>query len=117
MTIAEPDPTRISFHDAGLIGITHAGSTVTLALEDVRIADVPRAAEVTIYGVDTIIRNGLPIPDLRMEKKVGEILTLRKENGRVSLAIQWDDFIAKTHEVVAYTLDGPKVALRITPSG
>ena len=116
MTIAEPDLTQISFHDVGLMGIVHAGSIVTLALEDVRINGVQMAAVVTIDGVNIILRNGLPISDLPMEKKDGEILSLRKENGQILLAIQWDDFIAKTHEVVAYTLGGPKVALSVTPS-
>jgi hypothetical protein len=116
MTIVEPDPNQISFHDVGLIGIVHAGSTVTLVLEDVRMAGVQMAAQVAIDGVNTILRNGLPVSDLRMEKKDGEVLTLRKENGQISLVIQWDDFIAKTHEVVAYTLGGAKLALRVTPS-
>ena len=116
MTIAEPDLTKISFHDVGLMGIVHSGSIVTLTLEDVRIAGVQTAAEVTIDGVNTILRNGLPLSDLRMEQKDGEVLSLRKENGQILLAIQWDDFIAKTHEVVAYTLGGPKVGLSVTPS-
>ena len=116
MTIAESDLTSISFHDAGLMGIIHAGSIVTLSLEDVLIDGVQMEAEVTIDGADTILRNGLPVPDIRMEKKDGELLTLRKENGQVLIAVQWDDFIAKTHEVVAYTLGGPEVVLRVTPS-
>jgi hypothetical protein len=116
MTIAEPDPTRISFHDVGIIGIVRAGSVVTLVLEDVSIAGAQMAAEVKIDGVNTILRNGLPVSDLRMEKKDGEVLTLREENGQILLAIQWDDFVAKTHEVVSYRLGGPTVRLRVTPS-
>ena len=106
MTIAEPDLTQISFHDVGIMGIVHAGSLVTLTLEDVRIAGVQTAAEVTIDGVNTILRNGLPLSDLQMEEKDGEIFSLRKENGRILLAIQRYDFIAKTYEVAAYSLGG-----------
>jgi hypothetical protein len=116
MTIAQPNLTQVSFHEAGLVGIAHSGGIVTLALDDVQFSGVPRAAKVTVEGVHTILRNGQPIPALRMEEKNGEILTLRKEDGRVLLAIQWEGFVAKRHEVVAYTLDGRKVALRVTPS-
>jgi hypothetical protein len=116
MTIPDPDLNQVSFHEAGLVGIIHSGGIVTLALEDVRFGNIPRAAEVTVEGVVSILRNGQPILDLRMEEKDGEVLTLRKEQGQVLLAIQWDDFVAKSHEVVAYTLDGPKLTLRVTPS-
>jgi len=104
MTSAEPDLTQVSFHEAGLMGVVHTGNVVTLALEEVRIAGIPRSVEVKIERVNSIFRNGMSIPNFRMEKKDGEILTLRKEDGQILLAIQWDDFIAKNHEVIAYVL-------------
>ena len=114
MTDTELDLALISFHDVGLVGIVHTGSVVTFTLQDVLIGGMPKAAEVTVDGVSTVLRNGLSAPDIRMETKDGEVLTLREEDGQILLAIQWDDFVARTHEVVAYTLNGPKITLRIT---
>lgn len=113
MTNAEADLTQISFHDASLLGIVHTGSVLTLALEGVLIGEVLTAAEVIVDGVSALLRNGSPLSHFQMEKKNGEILTLREENGQILLAIQWDDFIAKTHEIVAYTLNGPNIALHV----
>ncbi len=65
MTSAEPDLTQVSFHEAGLMGVVHTGNVITLALEEVRIAGIPRAVEVKIEGVSSIFRNGMSVPDFQ----------------------------------------------------
>ena len=110
----EPDMTQISFHEATLTGIVRRGSTVSLTLEDVFVAGVQRAAEVSVEGVDAVLRDDVPLSDLRMEKEDGEILTLREEDGQVLLIIEWNDFAAKSQEMAVYTLNGPNIALRVT---
>ena len=74
MNHAEPGMAQISFHEATLIGIARQDSVVTLSLEGVFVAGDHRAAEVMVEGVDAMLRDGLPIADLRMEKEDGEIL-------------------------------------------
>jgi hypothetical protein len=110
------DLTQVSFHDTTLVGISGEGSTVTLALDDVRIAGVQRVAEVVIEGVGAVLRDGSPVDGLHMEKADAEILTLRKEGKRILLAVQWNDFAAKRQETVVYSLLGQAIALRVKAS-
>lgn len=114
MTITEQDLTHISFHEATLTDIVRRGSTVSLTLEDVSVADVQMAAKVTVEGVVTVSRDRIPVVHLQMEEEDGEILTLRKENNQVFLAVEWNSFSSKRQKTVVYTLDGPQVTLRIT---
>jgi hypothetical protein len=116
MTNFDQDLTQISFHEASIAGILRKESTVKLDLEDVFIAGIQKAAEVEIEGVSAVLRDGLPIDDFHMETEDGEILTLRKEDGQFALAVQWNDFAAKSQHTVVYNLIGPKIVLRITPS-
>lgn len=110
------DLRQVSFHDSGLLDLSQIGSTITLALENVLVGDVQKDVRVKIDGVCKIVRNDDPISDLKMEKESGEILTLRQEGMQISLVIQWDDFNARTHEVIAYTLDGPEISLHAAPT-
>lgn len=110
------DLRQISFHDSGLLNLSQDGSTINLALEDVLVGDVQKDARVTIDGVHKIIRNGDPVSNLKMEKESGEVLTLRQEGKQISLVIQWDDFNARTHEIIAYILDGPEIKLIAVPT-
>ena len=114
MMNTEPDMTQISFHEATLTGIVRRGSAVSLSLEGVFVSGVQRAAEVTVEGVDAMLRDGVLIADLHMEKEDGEILTLREEGGQFLLAIEWNNFAAKSQEIAVYTFNGPKIALRVT---
>jgi len=50
-----------------------------------------------------------------MEKEDGEILTLRREGSEVKLAVEWNDFAAKSQETVVYSLLGQKIEMRIDP--
>ena len=111
---SDSDFTQISFHEAGLVGLSHVDHTVNLELEGVFVAGVLKAAEVSIEKVTSVVRNELPISHFRMEKRDAEVLTIREENDHVAIAVQWDDYAAKTHEVVAYILNGPNVELRVT---
>ena len=108
------DLRETSFHDSGLLDLNQTGNTITLTLENVLVGDSQKNVQVKIAGVDKIVRNGDPIDELRMEKESGEVLTLRQEGKQVSLVIQWDDFKARTHEVIAYTLGGPDISLNAT---
>jgi hypothetical protein len=116
MTTDDQDLTQVSFHEATIVGLSRNGSTVTLALDDVYIAGVQRAAKVVIEGVNATLRDGSPIDGLHMEKEDGEILTLRRESGEVILAVEWNDFAAKSQETVVYSLLGQKIELRIDPT-
>ena len=113
MTYDEPDSTQISFHEATLTGIIRAVSTVSLTLEDVLVADARRSAEVAIEGVNRVLRNGVPIVDLRMEMEDGEVLTLFEESGQVVFALEWNDFKTGRQETVVYVFEGSNVVLRI----
>ncbi|MBV9782609.1 MAG: hypothetical protein JO264_02205 [Acidisphaera sp.] len=68
--------------------------------------------EVAIEEVRGVLRDDLPIEQLRMEMPDGEILTLREENGHVILAVVWNDFAARRQETVVYTLLGGRIVLR-----
>lgn len=114
MTTVKQDLSHVSFHEAILTGIMRTGSNVTLTLEDVHVADVQRAAEVVVEGVDLVLRNDLPIADLRMEKVDGEVLTLREDGGRVLLAVEWNDFATRSQETVVYAFEGSEVTLQAT---
>jgi hypothetical protein len=116
MTTNHQDLTQVSFHEATLVDISRNGSTVSLALDDVCVAGVQRAAQVVIEGVSATLRDGSPVDGIRMEKADGEILTLCSEGGEITLAVQWNDFAAKNHETVVYSLLGQKIELRISPS-
>jgi hypothetical protein len=50
MTTNHQDLTQVSFHEATLVDISRNGSTVSLALDDVCVAGVQRAAQVVIEG-------------------------------------------------------------------
>ena len=115
MTTTEQDLTHISFHEATLIDIVRRGSTVSLTLEDVCVADVQKSAKVIVEGVVTVLRDGLPVVDLQMEESDGEILTLRKEENQIFLAIEWNNFTVNKQETVVYTFDGSQIMLRFTP--
>lgn len=114
MNHAKPDAAQISFHEATLTGIVRQDSVVTLSLEGVFVAGDHRDAEVMVEGVDAVLRDGVPIAGLHMEKEDGEILTLREEGGQVLLIIEWNDFAAKSQEMAVYTLNGPNISLKVT---
>jgi hypothetical protein len=66
--------------------------------------------------VRSILRDGLPVEELRMEEKDGEILTLREQNGDVRLVVEWNDFAAKRQHTAVYDLIGGTIALGVAPS-
>ena len=115
MTTNDQDLTQVSFHEATVVGLFRNGSTVTLTLDDVYIAGVQRPAKVVIEGVSVTLRDGSPVDGLHMEKEDGEILTLRREGSEVKLAVEWNDFAAKSQETVVYSLLGQKIEMRIDP--
>lgn len=104
MIMIEQDPTHISFYEATLTSIAHKNSSVGLSLEDVHVADAQRNVEIVVEGIDAVLRDGLPVADLRIEMEDGEVLTLRQEGGQVLLAVEWNDFSARRQETVVYTL-------------
>jgi hypothetical protein len=113
MTAIDQDLTKASFHEATLTGISRKGSTVNLTLDDVHVASIQSAAVAEIEGVSAILRDGLPVDCIDMEAADGEILTLRREGGQIVLAVEWNDFAAKSQETVVYSLLGQKIELRI----
>lgn len=113
MTIINQDLTQVGFHEATLAGISQSGDTVTLALDDVCTADTQRAVKVDIINVRAILRENVAVEHFLMEKKYGEVLTLREENGQVFLVVDWDDFTAKVQNTVVYVFTGENVILRL----
>jgi hypothetical protein len=106
MTTNHQDLNLVSFHEATIVDISRNGSTVNLALDDLYIAGVQMAAQVAIEGVSAILRDGSPVDAIRMEKEDGEILTLRRRVGEVTIAVQWNDCATKNRETVVYSLLG-----------
>ncbi len=111
MTQTNQDLAQVSFHEATLVGISRQGGDVDLALDGVLVADTRRPANVIVEGVSGILREGLPVDELRMEED-GEILTLREKGTDVILVIQWNDFATKRQHVVVYNLLGGQIVFR-----
>ncbi len=116
MTVIEQDLTQISFHEATLTGIAREGSTVSLTLEDVLISGTPITVEVTVSGVTSVIRDGTPVPGLRMETGDGEVLSLHKGKGQVLLALEWNDFATQSQHTVVYLFKGRNINLLVVSS-
>lgn len=109
------DQTPIRFHEASLTGIVRRGTSVELDLVEVRIDNIPKNVKVTVDGVSSVLRDGLPVSDLAMEQEDGEVLSLRKEDGQVVLAVEWNDFAARLQRTVVYLLRGSNIAMYIAP--
>jgi hypothetical protein len=111
-----PNLADVSFHEATLVGISPQGKDIKLTLDDVLISGMRQPAIVTIAGVRGILRNGSTTGKLRMEERDGEILTLRAENGKVLLVIEWNNFASRQQHTAAYDLLGGTIALHAVPS-
>lgn len=83
---------QISFHDAGVNGITEHGNSICVSLESVSVGGQPRNATVCFEGVREITSDGQSVEALTMEFNDGEILTLESLGGTVHLIIEWTDF-------------------------
>ena len=105
------NPTQVSFHDSSLVGVSHNGPTITLALEDVGTSNSQLSMDVVISGVTAILRDGLPIHDLGMETADGEIVELSQEGRTVTLIIRWHRYAPKSHKTAVYSLAGADLRL------
>lgn len=106
------DLAQVSLHDSSLVGVSHSGPTITLALEDVSVGDSQSSMDVAISGIDAILRDGLPIHNLQMETADGEIVQLSQQGRTVTLIIRWHTYAPKSHKTVFYSLAGVDLRLR-----
>lgn len=108
--------TEVGFHEATIVALSHAKGEIRLRLERVSTPDGTRNLEVVIDGVRSVLRDGVLIEELRLEREDGEILALREATDGVVFAVEWNDFSAKTQETVVYDLVGGHFR-RITDDG
>ncbi len=108
--------TRFSFHDSNLIGASHHGSTIVLTVEYFNDDDVEASVLATISGIETILRDDVPIQDFTMETPEGEIYRLKQEGQEVLLIVFWDEYSPKSRTMRAYRMLGSDVRLQAEPS-
>lgn len=95
-------------HDCTLSGLSQNGASVYIDVLDIP-APGPKTARVSVEGVRGLLRNGQTVSHLSMEAEDGEVLEVSEEDGSVILTIQWNDFTAKHHDIVVYTLLDGKI--------
>ena len=88
MTRTNQSQAITGFHEATLVGISHHGDAFDLTLNDVLIGGRALPASVAIQGVRNVMRDGLPVETISMEKKDGEVLSFRQEGNQVLLVAQ-----------------------------
>jgi len=109
---ASIDLTRFSFHDSGLMAVSHQGSTIVLTVEYFNEDDVESSVLATITGIETILRDDVPIQEFKMETPEGEIFRLHQENKEVLLIVFWDEYSPKSRMMREYRMLGSDVHLR-----
>ena len=108
---AADDQTKISFHDASLVGIAYRDRIIFLSLEGVDVERVSTSMELAIYDAASIRRNGVLIEQIGMETDDGEIIRLLAEDGQVTLVVSWHKHGPKSHATCVYGFFGPDVRL------
>ncbi len=110
------DLTRFSFHDSSLIGASQHGSTIVLTVEYFNDDDVEVSVLATISGIESILRNDVPIQDFKMETPDGEIYRLAQEGKEVILIVFWHKYSPHSHTMRTYKMRGAEIQLRAEPS-
>jgi hypothetical protein len=97
------------FHDTSLVGISRDGSTLILKIEYYDDDDNEQSVDVSITGVGTILREGIPIHSLTMETDHGSIVVLGQHNQDVKLLLDWVDFSSKSSTMGYYEMPGATI--------
>jgi len=105
------DLIKSEFHDTSLVGISRDGSTFILKIEyyDDDDDDNEQSVDVSITGVGTILREGIPIPSLTMETDHGSIVVLGQHNQDVKLLLDWVDFSSNSSTMGYYEMPGATI--------
>jgi hypothetical protein len=93
---------KISFHEASIVGVTSGNESVCLSLEGIHVGDQTRKALICFNGLRQLIRDGAPVHQLGMEYPDGEVLTFAPSPESITLVVQWNDFPRKLERIVSY---------------
>jgi hypothetical protein len=110
------DLIKSEFHDTSLVGISRDGSTFILKIEYYDDDDNEQSVDVSIRGVHTIIREGVPVHSLTMETGHGSIIMLGQENRDVELLLNWVDFSSQSRTTCFYKMLGATIQVLAEPS-
>ena len=97
-------PQTISFHEAGILAISHAPKELTLELENVTLDDGPHNVTVWFGGVREIKCDGVLVSDFHRVYDDGEVLSFEHGGDAVRIIIEWTDFGLHRSQTKSYVV-------------
>ena len=105
------DLASFSFHDASLTGASSQNSALILDVEYYDQNDEEAKAAAAISGIETILRDGVPVKNFNMETADGEIYQLSQEGHEVTLIMIWHHYSPHSRVMHTYTMRGTSIRL------
>ena len=104
------------FHESTVLEFTHYLTSINLRLEDIHVGEQIANVELLFEGIKTLEIDHQPATFPFMVAPDGEVLTLKLNDNKAELLIEWNDSINHDQFIKFYFMEFEEVFIKITDS-